>query len=89
MLIGFLLFGLGGVAASAHTSFISISVLGFLTFAGGLLYQLCAIRCPRCAGRIGFALNGFGNLFAVPPHFRFCPFCGISLDSPLDATQQP
>ena len=88
MLLGFALFGVGGVAASAHGSFIALSIVGFLAFAGGLLYQLFGIRCPHCAGRIGFALNSFGNLFSVPSHFRFCPFCGISLDTPLDATQR-
>jgi len=85
MLVGFVLFGIGAVAASAHPNLVGLSILGFLTFAGGLVYQLYGIRCPRCHGRIGFALNGFGNLFAVPSHFRFCPFCGVSLDAETDA----
>jgi hypothetical protein len=86
MLLGFALFGLGGVAASAHSSFMALSVVGFLALFGGMLYQLFGFRCPRCGGRIGLALNSY--LFSVPSHFRFCPFCGISLDTPLDATQR-
>ena len=88
MLIGFVLFALGGVASSTHCGLIALSLLGFLMFAGGIVYQLYGIRCPRCGGKIGLALNSFGNLFGVPSQFRFCPLCGVALDSPVDATQQ-
>jgi len=89
MLIGFALFGFGGVAASAHSQFLGLSAIGFVLFAGGFFHQLYGIRCPRCAGRIGFALNTFGNVFAVPSKFRFCPFCGISFDTQqTDATER-
>jgi amino acid transporter len=88
MMAGFTLFALGGMASSANRSFIALSLLGFLMFGGGILYQFFGIRCPRCGGKIGFALNSFGNLFAVPSQFRFCPLCGVALDTQLDATQQ-
>jgi hypothetical protein len=88
MMAGFALFALGGIVSSTNHSFIAVSLLGFLMFGGGMLYQFYGIRCPRCGGKIGFALNSFGNLFAVPSQFRFCPLCGVELDTQLDATQQ-
>ncbi len=88
IMAGVALFALGGIASSTNHSFIAVSLLGFLMFGGGMLYQFYGIRCPRCGGKIGFALNSFGNLFAVPSQFRFCPLCGVGLDTELDATQQ-
>jgi len=88
MVAGFALFALGGMASSASSGFIALSLLGFVIFAGGIVYQFYGIRCPRCGGKIGLALNSFGNLFAVPSQFRFCPLCGVALDTQLDATQQ-
>jgi hypothetical protein len=88
MMAGFALFALGGMASSTNRSFIALSLVGFLMFGDGILYQFYGIRCPRCGGKIGFALNSFGNLLAVPSQFRFCPLCDVSLDTPVDATQQ-
>ena len=88
MMAGFALFALGGIASSTNSSFIALSLVGFFMFGGGIVYQFYGIRCPRCGGKIGFALNGFGNPFGVPSQFRFCPFCGVSLDADIDATQQ-
>src|SRR2546428_10980256 len=87
MMAGFALFALGGIASSTNHSFIAVSLLGILMFGGGMLYQFYGIRCPRCGGMIGFALNSFGNLFAVPSQSRFCSLCGVWVATQLAATQ--
>ena len=46
-------------------------------------YVMFRLRCPRCQGRIGNTVVSYGRLFTVSPEIRFCPFCGIALDSEL------
>lgn len=54
----------------------------------GTLYLTLLLRCPNCRGRIGYALN-YGSPFSVSPKIRFCPLCGVALDSELKVHDQP
>ena len=86
MYVGFALFGLGGVITAQTQSpmFLTITFFGFALCGGSMLYQVYAIRCPDCHGRIGITL-GHGSPFSLPAGYSFCPFCGKSLDSDIDA----
>jgi hypothetical protein len=49
----------------------------FLTMAGTYLIGL---RCPDCRGRLTAFFLQYGGL-RMDPNVRFCPLCGIGLDS--------
>jgi hypothetical protein len=87
-LCGFLAFMLGIFVAQAYPSLWPLTVLAFAVFFGGTLYRMFGVRCPHCSRQIGMAIAQSGGGFSVPRDFRFCPFCGTSLDTHLDATQQ-
>jgi hypothetical protein len=85
---GAALFGLGGLAITVNERLIVLALPGFGIFMGGVLFMLLGVRCPRCGGRIGPSVHASGSPFRVPPKIRFCPFCGVAWDSPMDETQQ-
>jgi hypothetical protein len=84
---GFALLMLGALAAVANESLVVLALPGFAIFMGGTLFLYYGIRCPRCRARVGHVVNFHWNPFAVPPKMRFCPFCGVALDSQFEDTQ--
>jgi hypothetical protein len=85
-LSGLALLALGGWAASTHHGLWPLPVVGFVLFFGGTLYQGFGIRCPRCREAIGHVIMSSSGLFSVSAKFRFCPYCGTSLDTQLENT---
>jgi hypothetical protein len=41
------------------------------------------IRCPRCRGNIGTLNAGISKVVPFYTVINYCPYCGISLDSPV------
>jgi hypothetical protein len=84
---GFVLFGLGGwlCAALNKTWLLPLPLVGFVLFGGGALYRVF-IHCPKCGGGLGMPPAYFGNPFGR--EFRFCPVCGVSLDTQLDESEK-
>ena len=80
----FAVFALGIFLSAAHKGFVPVTVVGFLAFMAGTLYLLWGIRCPSCLGRIGFVTSYYSTPFSISRKIRFCPFCGVGLDSRLD-----
>jgi hypothetical protein len=60
-------------------------VPGMVAFFAAASYLVFFLRCPRCRGPIGNAINYPGGFLSVSPRIRFCPFCGVALDSELEA----
>ena len=66
-----------------------------LIFAAGLILAIGAwvyggrIRCPQCRGRIGRAMKEYpiGLFSRTWKTVRFCPYCGVDLDSELPPEQ--
>jgi hypothetical protein len=87
-LLGFALLMFGALLASTQRMFWLVAAIGFAMFLGGTLYQSFGIRCPRCACRIDLYTGQSPTVFSIPAAYRFCPFCGISLDTQLDETRQ-
>jgi hypothetical protein len=66
-------------------------VLGWIALAGaitGFVAFHYAGRCPRCTGNLGghthyWRLRGWPGLAPA----KFCPFCGVSLDAPCQASE--
>jgi len=74
--------------AQAQNRLWPITIVAFALFFGTTLYRFYGLRCPRCRGTIGMSITQSGAGFSVPQKFRFCPFCGVSLDAQCDATSE-
>jgi hypothetical protein len=59
-------------------------LIPFGLFAFTVLYSFVGIRCPKCKGGLGYALNWpWAPGFSVSERIKFCPFCGVDLDSEI------
>jgi hypothetical protein len=84
-MVAWLLFA-GGMAATAVDSrFLVVVILAFFAFMGAVLFSLFGIRCPKCRGALGYALQWPPKWFGISEKIRFCLFCGVELDAELDA----
>jgi hypothetical protein len=90
--VGFALFLLGMVLGGTGRPPILVLTLalpGFAVFGGAILCVFLFLRCPNCREMIGHTVSYSGNPFSIPKKIRFCPCCGISLDSDLPKRQSP
>jgi hypothetical protein len=88
--IGFAAFIAGFLAASfsaLRSAALPLAGAGFVAFAAGLLaLQFFVVRCPSCSGALGRIAASFpGFPFRFSKRIRFCPYCGLDLDTALDA----
>ena len=68
--------------------FLLVFIPGAIVFAAGVLYALLGMRCPQCGGRLGWAIAyPTRSFFKMPDTIKFCPFCGVELDSELPPEQ--
>ena len=82
---GFALIVGGGLVNRGHMPMITAAFIGVAAIVGSGLFSFFAIRCPRCKGRIGDAINWrFGGGFEISEDIRCCPFCAVLLDSELE-----
>ncbi len=87
MLIGVVLFAGGGFICSRTNNawLLPIPLVGFLLAAFGGFYRMFLL-CPKCHGPMGLAFAYLWN--PLGEDLRFCPACGISLDTEYDETQK-
>ena len=87
--------GLAGVGMLANLVLIElvpdqgnnpIFVLGLIPVVAGILLIAFGIRCPRCRTNFGVAAAGQLSV-SESGGMKFCPFCGVSLDEPMDRKQ--
>ena len=81
---GFALFVLGMLLGAGGPPWVVVAIPGFAIFFGGTLYLLFFLRCPVCRGAIGYTVSYLSSPFSISRRIRFCPFCGIALDSQLE-----
>jgi len=62
-----------------------LAIPGVVAFVAGALYLLFLVRCPHCRGRIGQVIGSWGGPFSISPKVRFCPLCGVALDTEIEA----
>ena len=74
--------------AQAQNRLWPITIVAFVLFFGATLYRFYGIRCPHCGGAIGMSITQSGAGFSIPKKFRFCPFCGIALESEMQETNK-
>ena len=62
--------------------------LGMAAFFSAAMYLNFGIRCFQCRNRIGSMLMYGGSPFWVSKRLRFCPFCGLELDTTLASVKR-
>jgi hypothetical protein len=77
------LFSASLLISTFHKGMFSIAAIGFIIAIGGILFLQFGLSCPRCRGRIGDVVNNSLGPFTLSPKIRFCPFCGVALDSDI------
>ena len=80
---GMAVFTIGLFISSVYTIMSYVALVGFATAMGAITFLEFGLSCPKCRARIGCAVNYPGRPLAVSSKIRFCPFCGVSLDSCL------
>jgi|SRR5215467_9713448 len=73
--------------SNAKPLWLLVAFPGFIVCLAGTWYLLFLLRCPHCRGRIGYTVNYMRSPFSVSSKIRFCPFCGVALDSELEVTR--
>jgi hypothetical protein len=80
---GMAFFLLGMLLSGKFESFPIFPFIGFAVFMASIGYAFWGIRCPRCAGNFGIVAMYWGSPFSVSKKIKFCPFCGIDIDTEL------
>jgi hypothetical protein len=63
--------------------------IGFAVFLVSImLYGFWGMRCPRCKGNLGYVAMYYGPPFSVSKKIKYCPFCGIDIDTELKEQNQ-
>jgi hypothetical protein len=87
---------IAGIAGAMLFFYLTSSVNRWLVFAGILcalaafsstVYRYYAIRCPQCGARLTGVITSPTNPFAAPHDIVCCPFCQVSFDTEVPATQ--
>jgi hypothetical protein len=83
MVLGMAAFTVSLIISTVYTVMFSVAFIGFAIAMGAIIFLEFGLSCPHCRGRIGCAANYPGSPLAVSSKIRYCPFCGVSLDSCL------
>jgi hypothetical protein len=73
--------------SGAQPPWLFIAFPGLAVFFVGTWYLLFFLRCPSSRGRIGYTVSYMSSPFSVSRKIRFCPFCGVALDSELGVSR--
>ena len=80
---GMAVFAVSLIISTVYTIMFSVAFIGFAIAMGAITFLEFGLSCPQCRGRIGCAVNYPGSPLTVSSKIRFCPFCGVSLDSSI------
>ena len=82
---GILLFAISLQGLEADQTFSAAELVGLTLVGVSLLYILLTGRCLHCRRRLArpFYRNGVSLFQVAPSDLRFCPYCGISVDDPI------
>jgi len=84
--MAFFIFGMILSHKSGALTFLSF--VGFAVFFLSIVYAFWAIRCPRCRGNFSYVAMTSGSPFSVSKKIKYCPFCGVDIDTELNEQNQ-
>lgn len=56
----------------------------YVFIVGAILYMMNGIRCPKCKSSVGNAAFSIGGWFRGTGKMKFCPFCGVDIDTEIE-----
>lgn len=79
--------GAGGypLVQSLLPLFAIIGATGF----GGAIISIMFIRCPKCRASLGQTVAMPTAIRLSGRQINFCPYCGVSLDEPMESLAKP
>jgi hypothetical protein len=75
------------ILTNADPPWVFVAIPGVLVFAVGALYLNFRVHCPSCHGPIGRAIGSSGGPFTISRRIRFCPLCGVALDTEVETNR--
>jgi hypothetical protein len=63
---------------------VAVAVLFLPPLILGFAFSLFLLRCPRCKANLSSLIGYFGPLAFMAKPVNYCPFCGVSVDEPLE-----
>jgi hypothetical protein len=79
---GMAFFVLGMILSDKSSGLPILPFVGFPIFLLSIAYVFWGIRCPRCRYRLT-PITSYGNPFSISKKIKYCPFCGIDIDTEL------
>jgi hypothetical protein len=74
----------GIVFTGSHSKeFPLLIFIPFIGFGVCVLFLLFGLRCPKCKNNLGYTLQS--SFWRISKKLKFCPFCGVSLDTEIEA----
>jgi hypothetical protein len=67
-----------------HVAFAPLLAVMFLGFFATVLMMMFRLRCSNCGNNLSYAIQWPPTWFGISPTIKYCPFCGISLDTEED-----
>ena len=83
LVLGMTAFAVSLVISVVYNVMFYVAFIGVAIAMAAITFLEFGLRCPHCRGCIGYAVNYPGSPLAISSKIRFCPFCGVSLDSSL------
>ena len=78
------LFAVAAFTGQRHQHVRVLAIAPFLGGAGCVLFALYGLRCPNCKNNLGYTLNSAGSFWNISAKLKFCPFCGVDLDTKVN-----
>ena len=83
-LLTWVVFAVGSFLITVHRWFIVVSLLAFIGLILETIFLMFGIRCPKCKAALGHTLSYPPQGLSISDKIKFCPFCGVSLDSEIE-----
>ena len=80
---GFLVFIAGSLLSRLNRTFFILALVGFGVLFTSMIYAFFRVPCPRCNNSWGYIALYSGGPFSLSKKVKFCPYCGVDLDSDL------
>ena len=80
---GFFVFIAAVLLSHINRIFLILALFAFGVVLITMMYAFYRILCPRCNNSWGNIAMYSGGPFSLPKKLKFCPYCGVNLDSDL------
>ena len=80
---GFFVFIAAVLLSHINRTFLILALFAFGVVFITMIYAFYRVPCPRCNNSWGYIAMYSGGPFSLSKKLKFCPYCGVNLDSDL------